>query len=159
MERFVIAGVLVVVAVVVAVVLERRRPEPPTQGRWAVPTQLDRDDFAGRDHPWLVAVFTSSTCDSCSRATAKAAVLASPEVAYQEIPYQADKKLHERYHVEAVPCIVVADEEGVVRASFVGVPTATDLWAAVAEARFPGSSPEPHLGHGGDGDGGAPTVL
>jgi hypothetical protein len=152
-ERFLIAGVLVVVAVAIAVVLERRRPEAPTQARWAVPTQLDRDDFDGGDQPWLVAVFTSATCDSCGRATAKAAVLASPSVAYQEIPYQQDKRLHERYHVEAVPCIVVADEDGVVRASFVGVPTATDLWAAVAEARFPGSSPEPGLGQG------APTDL
>jgi hypothetical protein len=147
MERLLIAAALVVVAVAVALVLERRRPSPPTQARWAVPTQLDRNDFAGADHPWLVAVFTSSTCESCSRATSKAAVLASPQVAYQEVPYQSDKGLHERYGIDAVPCIVVADEAGVVRASFIGVPTATDLWAAVAEAREPGSSPEPHLGH------------
>ena len=147
MERLLIAAALVVVAVAVAFVLERRRPAPPTQARWAVPTQLDRSDFAGADHPWLVAVFTSSACESCARATAKAAVLASPRVAYQEVPYQSEKDLHERYSIDAVPCIVVADEVGVVRASFIGVPTATDLWAAVAEARDPGSSPEPHLGH------------
>jgi len=146
-ERFAIAAVLVVVAVAVAFVLERRRPEAPTQATWAVPVQLDRDDFEGGDRPWLVAVFTSATCESCARATAKAAILASPNVAYQEIPYQDRKDLHDRYHVEAVPCIVVADDEGVVRASFIGVPTATDLWAAVAEARHPGSSPEPDLGH------------
>ena len=148
MERFVIAAVLVAIGVVVAVVLERRRPAPPTQSRWAVPTQLDRDDFDdGGSVPWLVAVFTSSTCESCGRATAKASVVASPQVAYQEVPYQTRRDLHERYHIEAVPCIVVADPEGVVRASFIGVPTATDLWAAVAEAREPGTSPEPELGH------------
>ena len=147
MERLLIAGVLIVVAVAVAFVLQRRRPQPPTQPRWAVPTQLDRQDFTGADHPWLVAVFTSSTCESCSRATAKASVLASSAVAYEEIPYQSRRDLHDRYGVEAVPCIVVADDEGVVRASFIGVPTATDLWAAVAEAREPGSSPEPELGH------------
>jgi len=147
MERLLIAAALVVVAVAVAFVLERRRPAPPTQARWAVPTQLDRSDFAGADHPWLVAVFTSSTCESCARATAKAAVLASAQVAYQEVRYQSERDLHERYRIDAVPCIVVADEAGVVRATFIGVPTATDLWAAVAEAREPGSSPEPHLGH------------
>jgi hypothetical protein len=146
MERLLIAAVLVAVAVAVAFVLQRRRPAPPTQARWAVPTQLDRDDFAGRDHPWLVVVFTSSSCESCNRATAKAEVLASPKVAYQEVRYQNDKALHQRYSIEAVPCICVADDDGVVRASFIGVPTATDLWAAVAEARDPGSSPEPHLG-------------
>ena len=147
MERLLIAAALVMVAVAIAFLLERRRPAPPTQARWAVPTQLDRADFRGGDHPWLVVVFTSSTCESCGRATAKAAVLASPQVAYQEVSYQSDKALHERYAIDAVPCIVVADEAGVVRASFIGVPTATDLWAAVAEAREPGSSPEPHLGH------------
>ena len=135
------------VGVVVAVVLERRRPQPPTQDRWPVPTQLDRDDFDGGAAPWLVAVFTSATCESCARATAKASVLASPSVAYLEVPYQTRKDLHVRYGVEAVPCIVVADSEGVVRASFIGAPTATDLWAAVAEARNPGSTPEPELGH------------
>src|SRR5438270_9973005 len=103
MERFVIAGVLVVIGVVVAIVLERRRPQPPTQDRWPVPTQLDRDDFDGVATPWLVAVFTSNTCESCARATAKASVLASAEVAYMEVPYQSRKDLHERYGVEAVP--------------------------------------------------------
>ena len=149
MERLVIAAVLVVVAVVAALIIQRRRPAPPTQSRhWDVPAQLDRADFAGADLPWLVAVFTSSTCDSCERATAKAAVLASGLVAYEEIPYQSRKDLHERYNVEVVPLIVVAGDDGVVRASFIGVPTATDLWAAVAEARHPGVSPEPDLGRG-----------
>lgn len=146
MERFLLAAVLVALAVATALVLERRRPAPPTQPRWAVPTQLDRGDFEGAHIPWLVAVFTSTACESCARATAKAAVLASREVAFQEIPYQTQADLHRRYHIEAVPCLVLADPEGVVRASFVGVPTATDLWAAVAEARQPGASPEPGLG-------------
>lgn len=142
-----IAILLIAAAVVVAVVLERRRPEPPTQPRrWAVPTQLDRADFPEPRRPWLVAVFTSATCASCERVVPKAQALASPEVAVTEVPYQSSRDLHERYAVDIVPMLVVADAEGVVRASFVGVPTATDLWAAVAEAREPGSSPEPHLG-------------
>jgi L-2-hydroxyglutarate oxidase LhgO len=41
---------------------------------------------------------------------------------------------------------LIADHEGVVRRAFVGAFTATDLWAAVAELRDPGSSPEPGLG-------------
>ncbi|MBW3614749.1 MAG: hypothetical protein KY439_05490 [Actinobacteria bacterium] len=146
-ERLVVALVLVAVAVAVAVVLERRRPAPPTQPRrWAVPTQLDRDDFDGRDRPWLVAVFTSATCDSCLKVLPKARVLESDEVAVVDVAYQTQKPLHERYGVEIVPTLVVADPDGVVRASFIGEPTSTDLWAAVAEARKPGSSPEPDLG-------------
>lgn len=148
MERLVVALVLIAVAVVVAVVLERRKPGPPTQPKqWEVPAQLDRDDFAARDRPWLVAVFTSETCDSCAKVMPKAEVLASDTVGVVEVPYQTQKDLHRRYHVEVVPTLVVADPEGVVRASFIGQPTATDLWAAVAEAREPGSTPEPDLGH------------
>ncbi len=147
MERVLIALVLVAVAIAVAVVIERRKPAPPTQPRrWEVPTQLDRDDFDGRDHAWLVAVFTSSTCESCEKVLPKAEALASPDVFVTEVPYQSRKDLHTRYGVDVVPTLVVADAEGVVRKSFIGVPTATDLWAAVAEARDPGSSPEPDLG-------------
>lgn len=146
MDRLLLVAALVVVAVVVAQVLQRRRPEPPTQGRWPVPTQLDRADFEGADRPWLVVVFTSTTCDSCAKAVEKASALASDEVAFQDVPYQSRKDLHQRYAVEAVPTILAVDLEGVVQASFVGTPTATDLWAAVAEARTPGSSPVPDLG-------------
>jgi hypothetical protein len=141
MSRLIVAAALVIVAGVVAGALRRRKPEPPTQARWAVPSQLDRDDFEHPDFPWLVVVFSSTTCASCDQALVKAAVLASPQVAVQDVSYQNRPDLHERYAIEAAPTIVVADHEGVVRASFVSTPTATDLWAAVAEVRFPGSTP------------------
>lgn len=144
------AAALAAAAIVVAGILQRRRPAPPTQSGvrsgWAPPGQLDRADFDGPDRPWLVAVFTSATCESCKEATAKAGVLASSQVAVQEIPWQERKELHDRYDVEVVPCTVMADAQGVVHAAFVGAPTATDLWAALAEARSPGASPEPDLG-------------
>ena len=126
---------LVALAVVVAVLIRRRRGAPPTQGRWPVPAQLDRRDFTAPDLPWLVVVFTSTACESCAQATAKASVLASPAVRYQEVSYQERRDLHERYGIEVVPLTLLADEEGVVRASFVGVPPAGELWAVVAEAR------------------------
>ena len=144
MERVLLATVLV--AAGIALLLRRKRPAPPTQPLWAVPTQLDRQDFEGQDRPWLVAVFTSATCDSCAAAMAKAAVVASDQVVVHEVPYQSRRDLHTRYGIEVVPLISVADPDGVVRATFVGAPSATDLWAAVAEARHPGSSPEPDLG-------------
>jgi thioredoxin-related protein len=135
-ERVILATVLVVIAVVVALLVERRRSDAPTQPRkWPVPTQLDRADFTGRDKPWLVVVFSSATCESCAKAVSDARFLESPQVAVQEVEAKADKDLHQRYGIEAVPCIVLADAEGVVRTSFVGPPVSTDLWAAVAEAR------------------------
>jgi hypothetical protein len=128
---------LIAVAVVIALVLRQRGPEPPTQSRWAVPAQLDRAEFARPDAPWLVAVFTSATRASCEGAVAKAAVVASDDVAFQKISFQTGRDLHERYAVETVPIIVVADADGVVRASFIGTPSASDPWAAVAEVRQP----------------------
>lgn len=136
MERLLLAGALVAIAAAAAFYLRRRTvTAPPTQAKWAVPNQLDRDDFEERGSDWLVVVFTSSACDSCAEAVAKAEVLASSQVGFQVVAYQDDKDLHTRYGVEAVPTIVLADAEGVVQRSFVGVPSATDLWAALAEAR------------------------
>ncbi len=146
MDRVVLAIALIVVAAAVAWWLRGRQPEAPTQSRFEVPTQLDRDDFEARDRPWLVVVFSSTTCSTCLEAVAKAAVLACDDVAVQEVSYQDRRDLHRRYSIEAAPTTVLADGDGVVRAAFVGAPSATDLWAAVAEARAPGSSPEPDLG-------------
>ena len=63
-----------------------------------------------------------------------------------EVEFGVAKSLHEKYDIQAVPIVAVVDAEGVVRAGFSGPVTATDLWAAVAEARQPGASPEPDLG-------------
>jgi hypothetical protein len=141
-ERPLIAVAVVVVALVVAWLLQRRRPEAPTGGRWSVPGQLDRGDFAEPGAPWLVAVFTSATCEACAATVAKASALASPSVAVAEVELGAEPELHRRYAIDAVPLLVVADAEGVVRASFVGPPSATDLWAAVAELRDGGDEGE-----------------
>ena len=135
MERALIAMALIAVAVVVAVVMARRRPEPPTQPAWTVPAQLDRRDFARPDAPWLVAVFTSATCDTCAGVHAKAVALASEAVVVDEVEVGERPEDHRRYGIDAVPTTVVADAEGVVRASFVGPVGASELWAAVAEVR------------------------
>ena len=104
-----------------------------------VPTQLDRDDFERPEAPWLVAVFTSSTCLACDGTWIKAEILESPVVAVQRVDAVDRKDLHDRYRVDAVPMVVVADASGAVCRSFVGEPTATDLWAALVELREPGT--------------------
>ena len=142
MERLIVALVIVVIVAVVAIVARRRRvPDAPTQRRYAVPEQLDRSDFPQPDAPWLVAVFSSATCDVCAQVVAKAKVLECGDVAVVDVEYGTDRALHERYAIDAVPTLVVADRQGVVVTSFLGPMTATDLWAAVAEAREPGSTP------------------
>jgi hypothetical protein len=136
--RIVIALAIVLVAAGVAWWLEHRRTvEPPTQGRAVVPQQLDRRDFARPDAPWLVVLFTSKHCDSCAGLLDKARPVESEQVGVVEIEYFANRGLHERYRIDAAPVTVVADAEGVTRASFVGAFTATDLWNALAELRSP----------------------
>ena len=143
MERFVLVAVAIAVALTVSAVLRRRRPDAPTQGGFHMPTQLDRGDFFGPSVQWLVAVFTSSTCNTCADVADKAAVLASNEVVVQRIDYVDDPALHKRYGIDAVPTLVIADARGVVRNGFIGPVKAQDLWAAVAECREPGSTPDP----------------
>ena len=133
-------GILLPVAVIsglVALVLSRRgRPDAPTQpAQYGVPALLDRSDFVRPDAPWLVAVFSSASCDACAGTLEKARALASDEVAVQEVEFSADRALHDRYDIEAVPMLLIADHEGVVRGSFIGTPSAADLWAAVADVR------------------------
>lgn len=146
--QLLVAAVLVAVVGVAAALLRRHRHvDPPTQQRWQVPAQLDRADFATATGEWLVVTFTSASCTTCADVRRKAAVLASRDVSVFDAEYTANRDLHERYAIDAVPTLVIADREGVVRASFLGPVSATDLWAACAEARHPGTTPEPDLGH------------
>jgi hypothetical protein len=140
MERVAIAAALVVVAAAIAFVLNRRRPQAPTQGKVPVPAQLDRADFPDTDKPWLLVAWTSRTCESCERATAKARVLSSDTVGYIEVPWQDRRDLHDRYGVKDVPLLVLADPDGVVQASFVGEPEFGDLVTAVSNARDAGDA-------------------
>lgn len=142
--RVLIAALIVVGAGLVSLVLRRRTlaQDAPTQGGHHVPVQLDRSDFDRPDAPWLVAVFSSATCDACASVRSKAEVLRSREVAVDEVEFNARRSLHEKYRIDGVPCLVVADSAGVVRGSFLGPMSATDLWAAVADIRDPGARPD-----------------
>ena len=136
MERLLIAVAVAVAALIVAAIARRRTAPPaPTRTGITVPDHLDRADFDHPDRPWLVVEFSSRTCLSCAGTWEKVALLESGEVAVQDVPYQDRRDLHDRYGIESVPVVLVADAEGVVRSSFVGPPPAADLWAAVAALR------------------------
>jgi hypothetical protein len=137
--RIGIALAVLVVVGVVAIVMERRRRAgtSPVRDAFPVPRQLTRSDFDRPDAPWLVALFSSDTCDGCEAMRRRVAALGTGEVAVADVSWQAGRALHERYEIAGVPTVVVADAEGVVRRAFVGSVSATDLWAAVAGARDP----------------------
>ena len=144
--RLVLAAVLLAVAVVVAWRLRTQPTAEPVKPPGDIPRQLHRADFTRPDAPWLVVLFASATCDGCKAMAAKVAVLESADVAVETSEYPSARDVHERYKVESVPLVVVADSEGVTRGAFLGPTSATDLWAALAELRAPGSTPEPDLG-------------
>lgn len=145
--RVAVAVLVVVLAAIGAWIIERRRKDPmPAPVRPSVPEHLRREDFDRPDSEWLVVLFSSASCDSCRTMENKVAVLESATVATCEVEYSAQQGLHARYAIDSVPLVVIADGEGAVRAAFVGNTTATDLWAAVAELRVPGCTPEHDLG-------------
>lgn len=146
----VVIGVAAVVAIAAGVVAwrlrEQRPPAAPPRDAYPVPRQLRRDDFPRPEARWLVAYFSSATCASCQGLGPKVAILESGDVATCELSFEGERDLHERYQIDAIPMILVADDLGVVQRAFVGATSATDLWAAVAEVREPGSTPESDLG-------------
>ena len=135
MIRFVIVGVVVVIALLANLWQRKRQVDAPTQGASEVPSQIDRSDFLRPDAPWIVLAFTSATCQTCSDIERKVRVLETNSVAIQILEYTAQRELHERYKVDAVPTVLMADAKGVVQANFLGPVSATDLWAALARAR------------------------
>ena len=135
MIRFVIVGVVVVIALLANLWQRKRQVDAPTQGATEVPSQIDRADFARPDAPWIVLAFTSATCQTCSDIERKVRVLETKSVAIQILEYTAERELHERYKIDAVPTVLMADANGVVQANFLGPVSATDLWAALARAR------------------------
>ncbi len=137
LTRLIVAALLAVIAALVAASLSRRnRPSPEVApDGWNVPSLLHRQDFAQPDSPWLVAVFSSATCEVCASVWERTQIVASAEVAVQNLEATADKRLHERYQIDAVPLVVIADDTGTVRKHFLGPVNAADLWGALAELR------------------------
>ena len=137
--RILIAVALLAVCGTSAAVFERRRQASgaPVRDPYPIPRQLTRSDFLRPDAPWLVALFSSTTCEGCAAMRDKVLAMETSEVAAVEVSFQAERDIHERYEISGVPMVLVADHDGVVQRAFLGVVSATDLWAAVAAARDP----------------------
>ena len=142
MDRLLLLVLVAAAAGTMAHLVQRRRPDAPVRTGWSVPQQLDRRDFDRPDAPWLVAVFTSATCDTCGSVVEVARPLESQAVAFQEVEAGERRDLHDRYAVDAVPMVLLVDGVGVVRDHHLGPVSATHLWGSLAELRQPGSTPD-----------------
>ncbi|MFM8852590.1 MAG: hypothetical protein ACKOGL_05275, partial [Acidimicrobiaceae bacterium] len=61
--RTIFAILVLVFAGGASFLLRRRQSDAPAQARGSTPFQLNLKDFTIANKKWLVAVFTSSTCD------------------------------------------------------------------------------------------------
>ena len=141
MERLLLLLGIAAAAGAAAALLQRRTDQTPVRTGWTVPDQVRRSDFTRPDAPWLVAVFTSSTCRTCTGVLSRALPLESPEVVVAEVEAAADREVHDRYGIDAVPLVLVIDGDGSGRDHHLGPVSSTHLWASRAEARQPGSVP------------------
>ncbi len=150
-SRIIVAAALIAVATVIAWRLDRRPGHAaavpiPVRDRAHVPAQLDRDDFPHPEAAWLLVLFSSPACGGCAEMSTKVAVLETEDVAVCEVDYATRRELQEKYLVDAVPLVLVADSEGVVRAHTFGNVPASDVRATVSRARAAGAerhSPSP----------------
>lgn len=127
--------VLVVIGLLLGVARKNKAQTQVTS--FDLPSEIDPQDFANKKAEVHVWMFSSEHCDGCESVWNKAEVLKSDKVEVAKISYQdaQGRKLHDKYQIEAVPSVVVCDDKGKTLKAFLGNVTATDLWAAVAEAR------------------------
>ncbi len=136
MTQIIIVVAVALVALAVGAYTKRQAPDvPSTPTQHTTPSQVDRADFTSPEVPWLVAVFTSATCETCAKVWTSTQLLKSADVAVQNVEVKADAELHERYNITAVPSVVIVDQQGVAQASFLGPPTSSELWAKLAEVQ------------------------
>ena len=139
-----VAATAAVVGIVAALIQRRTQAHAlPARMGPTVPGQLHRRDFVRPDAEWLVVLFSSTTCETCATVWSKCQPLESESVAVQNVTYQNDRALHDRYAIDSVPLVTVADSEGVVLSSFAGPIGASELWAAVAAVRDAGTATRP----------------
>lgn len=141
--RLVIALVLIAVAWFIGRRLDRRAERAaPVSGQDSahVPEHLDRNDFPRPEAECLLVLFSSATCGGCAEMSEKVAGLDSAAVAAYEVDYETQRELQEKYSIDIVPMVLVADADGVVRAHTLGNVPENEVRAAVFRAR--GGGPE-----------------
>ena len=109
-------------ATLVAYLVNNRRADSPSVPKSSLPVQIDRGDFEEPHGKWLLIFFSSDTCNSCNNVRSLINDLTVDSFHIQEIEFPKRKDLHQRYGINSVPIVLIANEEGVVIWSFAGVP-------------------------------------
>ncbi len=125
--------VIGLVAFSVSALANRRTPDRPSVPKSILPYQLDRADFNDPNIEWIIALFTSDTCDACELVLQEVSKISLPNIVVQNINYATNKPLHARYEIDSVPILLLADAQGIVRWSFAGVPPSIAISEALVK--------------------------
>ena len=117
----IVSGVLVATATI-AFVVKGQRPDAPTGANFAIPQQIDRNDFTS-DEPWLFILFSSGTCAACADAREVIQVDTLDPIGLEEVHFEQARSLHTRYAIDSVPTVLLTDADGVVCWSSIGAPS------------------------------------
>jgi thioredoxin-related protein len=133
MAKFLIVAAIGAAAVAIALWTSRRARSTPVEAQResTVPAQLDRSDFVNPLTPWLIVVFSSSTCAACAEVLATAASFGGPGVSVQDVEFTLERSLHQRYRIDTVPTTVLVDLDGAVRAHWLGQIDSAELLATI----------------------------
>lgn len=118
---------LTILAVGVAFLLQRRRPEPPSSPSYRSIAEVDRSEFVRPDARLLVAMFGSTSCNTCPQVWETISKIDQSDIASERIDVQTDPERHRRYRIDGVPTTIVASSDGTVRKTMFGPITSAEL--------------------------------
>ncbi len=148
MERFLVAGGLIVAAVAVAYLVQRRREASAMAVRRSeLPSAVDLAALSLPEGPIsespiserpvsaspVFVVFTEETCRTCAAALAVVRGPAGAGLPVVEVPFGRYAAVHRRHGIDSVPTTVVADVDGRVVDGWVGRVDLSGLAAALAQ--------------------------
>ena len=109
-------------AISVAYIANNRRTDSPSVPKSSLPIQVDRNDFEMPVMKWLLVFFSSESCSSCIQVRETLSDIPLNSIHIQEVSFPQEKNLHNRYAINSVPIVLIANLEGVVTWSYAGVP-------------------------------------
>ena len=109
-------------AISVAYIANNRRTDIPSVPKSSLPIQVDRNDFEMPVMKWLLVFFSSESCSSCIQVREILSDIPLNSIHIQEVSFPQEKNLHNRYAINSVPIVLIANLEGVVIWSYAGVP-------------------------------------
>jgi len=113
-ERLLVLVAVSLLACTAASIVQRRNYRHSVRTGSPVPVQIHRGDFPHPEIDWLIAIFTSESCDACTAVLRSAQSIDSAAVHVAKIDSTKNEKIYKLYDIDAVPLLLLANKNGVV---------------------------------------------